>query len=1084
MVPSQTRRPAWMRYGVAVAATAVAVGLRVGPLRALGSHVPYVTFYPAVILTALYGGFFPGLLATGASAILAAIFLIEPLGQLAIRDPLDALGLAIFVASATVVSWICEAMHRAQARVGEAEAETRLAVERERMGEEIRRISERLQLAAEAAETGIWSLTPGTSEMVVNSNWRRLFGLTPDAPASLDAWRAALHPDDRERVAKELDDAIERHTEFNAEYRVVRPDGTVRWLADRGRASYDVNGRATGMAGVILDITSRKREDEALHRLNRTLRALSRSEKALVLATEEEAYLLEICNIIVEECGYAMVWVGFREEDEARGVRPVAHTGFEEGYLESLKITWADADRGRGPTGTAIRTGRARTCRNMLTDPLFLPWREEARRRGYASSVALPLLADAEAFGALTVYSREPDSFPDDEVKLLTDLAGDFAYGIGVLRLRAAHAQAERTLRESEERLHLAHEAANSGAWEWDLRTNENVWSEELWKVYGLAPHSVKPSYEAWRQVVHPDDRSMAERVVQEAARNGTEIEFEFRVRDGDGTARWLLCRGRPLRDAGGQPVRFIGIVVDITDRKRADDSLRQASEQRRLALEAAELGAWDYRFDTGDVFWDARCREMWGIPDGSRIEYESAIARIHGDERAGVDDAVKRAIAGADGGAYHREFRVVWPDGSVHWVSSHGRAYFEGEGENRRAVRFVGVNLDITGRKRSEERFLQAQKLESIGLLAGGIAHDFNNLLVGVVGNASLAQDMIPHGSPLDEILSGIVKAGEQAAHLTRQMLAYAGKGQFVVEAVDLSTLVRETSSLIQSSVSKRIAFHYHLASGIPAVEADPSQMQQVFMNLALNAAEAIGKSPGVISVETGEQEVTAAEIADQLGDWPIEPGRHVFMEVRDTGCGMGAAAKARIYDPFFTTKFTGRGLGLAAVAGIVRSHKGAIQLRTAPDTGTTFRVLFPAVPAAAAATAVVRQGGSDLRGRGVVLVVDDEEVVRKLAKNALERQGYEVLVAEDGETAIEVVRSAGSRIRVVVLDSGLPGMSGGETLPHLRELNPDLKVIVSSGYSEEEALRLFQNARISGFIKKPFVAQDLARALKSALG
>jgi CheY-like chemotaxis protein len=341
----------------------------------------------------------------------------------------------------------------------------------------------------------------------------------------------------------------------------------------------------------------------------------------------------------------------------------------------------------------------------------------------------------------------------------------------------------------------------------------------------------------------------------------------------------------------------------------------------------------------------------------------------------------------------------------------------------------------------------------------------------------------MIPHGSPLDEILSGIVKAGEQAAHLTRQMLAYAGKGQFVVEAVDLSTLVRETSSLIQSSVSKRIAFHYHLASGIPAVEADPSQMQQVFMNLALNAAEAIGKSPGVISVETGEQEVTAAEIADQLGDWPIEPGRHVFMEVRDTGCGMGAAAKARIYDPFFTTKFTGRGLGLAAVAGIVRSHKGAIQLRTAPDTGTTFRVLFPAVPAAAAATAVVRQGGSDLRGRGVVLVVDDEEVVRKLAKNALERQGYEVLVAEDGETAIEVVRSAGSRIRVVVLDSGLPGMSGGETLPHLRELNPDLKVIVSSGYSEEEALRLFQNARISGFIKKPFVAQDLARALKSAL-
>jgi PAS domain S-box-containing protein len=1049
-----------------------------------------VTFYPAVILAALYGGFGAGLVATLLSALVVDFFWIEPVGQLGIRSPADALALAFFVASATAVSWISEMMHRAQARVVEAEAQAKLARERERAAEDIRRITERLQLAAEAADIGIWSWPPGTSGMVVDPTWKRLLGQPPDARIAFDDWRAALHPDDRERVVKELDAAVERHGDFNTEYRIICPDGTLRWLADRGRASYDENGRASWFAGVTLNVTARKQGEEArrqesekLLRLNRALKAISRSSQALLLASGEAALLDEACRIVVEECGHAMVWIGFREEDEARTVHPAAHFGFGEGYIDTLQVTWADNERGRGPTGTAIRSGKAYVCRNMLTDPSFLPWREEAVRRGYASSVALPLMAGGGTLGALTIYSREPDSFPDEEIRLLAELAGDLAYGITVLRLRAAHAQAERTLRESEERLRMAHEAAHSGAWGWDLGTNENVWSEELWKVYGLDPHSVKPSYEAWLQIVHPDDRQKAERAAQEAARNGTELDLEFRVRDRDGTERWLLARGRPVRDAAGQAVRYTGIVVDITERKRAEEALLRASEQRRLALEAGELGAWEYHFETGEVFWDDRCRNLFGFPAGSQIEYRSAIANIHPDDRAATDEAVERAIAGADGGAYHREFRVVWPDASVHWVSSHGRVYFEGEGEHRKAVRFVGVNLDITERKRAEESLRQSQKLESIGLLAGGIAHDFNNLLVGVIGNASLAEDMLPPASPMAGILKGIVKSGEQAAHLTRQMLAYAGKGQFVLEAVDLTALVRETTVLIQTSISKKIALHFELASEIPAVEADPSQMQQVFMNLALNAAEAIGDEPGVVSVATGEEVVTASHARDELEGWPIEPGPHVFLEVRDTGCGMDAEGRTRIYDPFFTTKFQGRGLGLAAVAGIVRSHKGAIRLVTARGAGSAFRVLFPAARATAAASPRQHRRKEDLAGQGTVLVVDDEEAVRDLGRRSLARQGHEVLVAADGPAAIEIMRSYGSRIQLVVLDSGLPGMSGAETLAHLRELEPSLDVIVSSGYAQEEALHPFEGAPISGFIQKPYLAQDLARAVKSVL-
>ena len=257
---------------------------------------------------------------------------------------------------------------------------------------------------------------------------------------------------------------------------------------------------------------------------------------------------------------------------------------------------------------------------------------------------------------------------------------------------------------------------------------------------------------------------------------------------------------------------------------------------------------------------------------------------------------------------------------------------------------------------------------------------------------------------------------------------------------------------------------------------------MQQVFMNLALNAAEAIGDGSGVILVSTGEASVDAGHIG-ALSGWTIEPGPHVFLEVRDTGCGMDAATKAKIFDPFFTTKFQGRGLGLAAVAGIVRAHKGAIELTTAPGAGATFRVLLPAMSTRAPACAVPVQSKDDLRGTGTVLVVDDERIVRELARQSLERHGYKVLVAENGPAAIDIVQADGNGVQVVVLDLSMPGMSGEETLPHLRKLKPDLHVIVSSGYSETETLRLFEGARVSGFIQKPYTARQLAGQVKSVL-
>ena len=286
----------------------------------------------------------------------------------------------------------------------------------------------------------------------------------------------------------------------------------------------------------------------------------------------------------------------------------------------------------------------------------------------------------------------------------------------------------------------------------------------------------------------------------------------------------------------------------------RAEAGLRKASEQRRLALEAAELGAWDYRFESADMSLDERCRSRFGVTTDMR--YDDAIARIHPDDRAAVEEAMKHAIAGANGGAYEREFRVVWPDNSEHWVASHGRVFFEGEGDRRGAVRFVGVSTEITERKHAEERLRQAQKLESIGLLAGGIAHDFNNLLTVIMGSACSALEERPSCQYSQAILS----ASTRAAYLTKQLLAYAGKGAVIVKLIDLTELVSQSTRLHSVSVPKGVNISYNLSKELPCIEADPSRIEQILMNLVVNAGESIPDgSNGLIDIATSSCEVTS---------------------------------------------------------------------------------------------------------------------------------------------------------------------------------------------------------------------------------
>lgn len=399
-----------------------------------------------------------------------------------------------------------------------------------------------------------------------------------------------------------------------------------------------------------------------------------------------------------------------------------------------------------------------------------------------------------------------------------------------------------------------------------------------------------------------------------------------------------------------------------------------------------------------------------------------------------------------------------------------------------------MGVARNISERKRAEEerlkmeqQLLHAQKLESLGVLAGGIAHDFNNILTAIIGNAELAMMRLNPESPVLDNLQRIEKAAARAADLARQMLAYSGKGRFVIEAIDLNRLVEEMGHMLEVSISKKAVLRYNLARPLPAIDVDATQIRQIIMNLVINASEAIGDKSGIIAITTGCMEGNEAYLQDAWLTDPVPEGLYVTLEISDTGCGMDKETMGKIFDPFFTTKFTGRGLGMAAVLGIIRGHKGAIKVYSEPDKGSSFKVLLPA-----GERPVELFNGNEnhdhWRGSGVVLLVDDEETVRAIGGEMLRELGFDVVTANDGREAVALFR-ARNDISLVILDLTMPHMDGEQCFRELRMLDSNVQVIMSSGFSEYEVTQKFSGKRLAGFVQKPYKLSILREVLKKSL-
>ena len=556
----------------------------------------------------------------------------------------------------------------------------------------------------------------------------------------------------------------------------------------------------------------------------------------------------------------------------------------------------------------------------------------------------------------------------------------------------------------------------------------------------------------------------------------GVTVADEFFIRR-DGTAFPVEYSSYPIRKDGA----VVGAVVtwrDISQRRRAEKELQESELKFRTLFTTIPDAIYLTRGDDGRI---VECSDRLSGYTRNELVGRTTIELGLWADMSQRQQVVELVMANGFVNDFEATYRRK--DGTIFFgsISTNVLSLHDG-------TFLLSVVRDITERKHAEEerqnmekQLLHAQKLESLGVLAGGIAHDFNNILMAIIGNAELALMRINKESPAVENLHRIEQASARAADLAKQMLAYSGKGKFVVENLDLNILLEEMTHMLEVSISKKALLRLNLQKPLPSVEGDATQMRQIIMNLVINASEAIGDKSGVIAITTGCMDCDRGYLKNVWLDENIHEGLYVYLEIADTGCGMDKGTLSRIFDPFFTTKFTGRGLGMAAVLGIVRGHKGAIKVYSEPNKGTSFKILLPA----SGKPAELFNHDSLLdnwQGSGTVLLVDDEETVRGIGAEMLKELGFTTITANDGREAVEIFKATPD-IALVILDLTMPHLDGEQCFRELRQLKPDVKVIMSSGYNEQEVTRRFVGKGLAGFIQKPYKLSILKLEIQKVL-
>jgi len=972
------------------------------------------------------------------------------------------------------------------------------STERARAQREVAWSHQRFESVAAATNDTIWDWNLETDVLWWNDGAAKLFGwAAPEQPISNQMWIRQIHPEDRARVVDGIYAFIQgAGTYWSDEYRFVSNDGTVAHVLDRGQVIRDGDGKGIRMVGGMTDLTTHKISERELVRSHRALRMLSSCNEMLIRTSEEVPLLAEACRLAVEVGGYHMAWAGYATNSPEKRVMPAAHAGQELGYLSEVTISWADDhSSGAGPVGQAIRSGVPVIFEDVIGNPAFSYWLAPARKRGYRSVICLPLRKDAGVFGVLCLYGAEPQTIGVDEVKLLQEMANDLAFGISNIRNRQESQRAQEVV------LKVAQAVSSGNSSEFfDLLTRNMV--EAVGALGGLVGR-FDPMTHAIETISYVFGGQLMDNITYSLLGTPCENVMDGDICIFDRNIQSLFPDDHILVELGMEAYAGIplfqqdgmvaGIMAVFFGSPLVETSLVESTLKIFAARAASELDRQQA---------DARIREQASLLDKARdailvrdlnhvITYwNKGAERLYGwSAEEAVGKSVKDLLY-RDPAVFNRAHSQTleygeWL-GELAQVNKVGRdLVIEGRwtlvrDEKGRPESVFVLNTDISEHRKLEQQFLRAQRLESIGTLAGGIAHDLNNILAPISMSIELLKMRIEDDRSR-ELLETIAKSAKRGSDMVGQVLSFARGMEGRRVEVHPRQLVREIETILRDTFLRQTLLRVDASRELWTVHGDPTQLHQVILNLCVNARDAVGKG-GEISITATNVEIDESFAAVNL---EAKEGPHVCIEVRDSGMGISPEIMDKIFDPFFTTKSVGKGtgLGLSTSLAIVKSHGGFIRASSRPEDGTRFKVYLPANPGPSPGIlkpppAAIPSGSGEL-----VLVVDDEESIRRITRQTLEAFGYRTLLAANGEEAVFLYMARRDEVAVVLTDMMMPVMDGAVTIARLKEINPEVRIIASSGITSN---RDIANDAVKGtlhFLQKPYTAERLLNCLKEVL-